>query len=42
MTLLQIFNDWGNVITITPVSLPFIFAAIYFFLYPLFERFDIM
>ena len=38
MTLTQIFNDWGNLITITPIVLPFIAATIYFLFYPLIEN----
>lgn len=42
MTLVQAFNDWGGIITATPIYLPFVAGALYFFFYPLIERFVII
>lgn len=42
MSLIQAFNDWGNIVTITPISLPFVAALIYFTIYPLVESFVII
>jgi hypothetical protein len=42
MILTQVFNDWGDIVTITPIVLPFIGALCYFLFYPLIERFVII
>ena len=42
MTLIQAFNDWGDVVSAAPIYVPFVVCLLYFLIYPIVENFDII